>query len=166
MFNLQYEPYELLHAPVQPFDFEKQDAEQIEQEMIRIMQANDGLGLAANQIGLNARIFVMGSNKINGFCKPQAFINPKILRYSEEMKSDREGCLSFPGLFLNVKRPAQIEAEYYTLKGEREEIRVTGYMAKCFQHEFDHLNGICYTNRVGRLKLDMALKKLSKKFRR
>ena len=130
--------------------------------MIEVMENYNGIGLAANQVGLDARIFVMGSNKIDGFCNPQAFINPIITKYSMEDSVDKEGCLSFPTLFLNVKRPKMIEATYYDIAGNQQEIRVTGYMAKCFQHEYDHLNGICFTNRVSKLKLEMSLKKLKK----
>ena len=166
MFKLQYEPFELLHKSVNDFDFNLHDPEQIEQAMVAIMGQNNGLGLAANQIGLDARIFVMGSNKIDGFCTPQAFINPVIVNQGEEMNIDREGCLSFPRLWLKVKRPTWVEAEYQNIKGDKISVRIDGYMAKCFQHEIDHLDGICFTDRVGKLKLDMAIKKLYKQHRR
>jgi peptide deformylase len=163
MLKLHAEPFELLHKPVQDFNFNVHDPVQITQEMIAIMEKYNGLGIAANQVGLDARIFIIGSNKIDGFCKPQAFINPKIVRYSDEYKLDKEGCLSFPTLFLNVKRPTVVDVTYYDTAGNLNEATVTGYMAKCFQHEYDHLDGVCFTNRVGKLKLDMALSKLLKK---
>jgi peptide deformylase len=163
MLKLHAEPFELLHKPVQDFDFNIHDPKKLEQEMIAIMERYSGIGIAANQVGLDARIFIMGSNKIDKFCKPQAFINPKIISYSNEYSLDKEGCLSFPTLFLNVKRPTDIEVSYYDVNGNLNEAKVTGYMAKCFQHEYDHLDGICFTNRVGKLKLDMAMNKLLKK---
>ena len=163
MLKLYAEPFELLHKPVQDFDFNIYDPVQIEQEMIAIMKDYNGIGLAANQVGLDARIFIMGSDNIEGFCKPQAFINPKLLKYNEEITSDKEGCLSFPTLYLDVKRPSIIEVSYMNTKGDLEEVRISGYMAKCFQHEYDHLDGVCFTNRVSKLKLEMALKKLLKK---
>lgn len=166
MLKLHAEPFELLHRAVKDFDFNSQDPKQITQEMIAIMERYNGIGIAANQVGLDARIFIMGSNKIDGFCKPQAFINPVITKINDEMTLDKEGCLSFPTLFLNVKRPSKIEATYYDVDGNLQEVRVSGYMAKCFQHEYDHLNGICFTNRVSKLKLDMALNKLFKKNRK
>ena len=162
MLKLHAEPFELLHKTVKDFDFNTHDPEQIEREMIAIMKQYNGIGLAANQVGLDARIFIMGSDNIEGFCKPQAFINPKITLYSKEDSTSKEGCLSFPTLFLEVKRPSIIEASYLNIKGELEEIQITGYMAKCFQHEYDHLDGVCFTNRVSKLKLDMAVKKLLK----
>jgi peptide deformylase len=163
MLKLHAEPFELLHKPVQDFDFNIHDPEKIEQEMIAIMKDYNGIGLAANQVGLDARIFIMGSDNIEDFCKPQAFINPIITAHNNNFTSDKEGCLSFPTLYLNIKRPSVIQATYYNIKGELEEVEISGYLAKCFQHEYDHLNGICFTNRVSRLKLDMAMNKLLKK---
>jgi peptide deformylase len=163
MLKLHAEPFELLHKPVQDFDFNTHDPKQIEQEMIAIMKRYNGIGLAANQVGLDARIFIMGSDNIEGFCKPQAFINPKITKFGHHDTLDKEGCLSFPTLYLNVKRPSTIEATYTDIDGNEQTISVSGYMAKCFQHEYDHLDGICYTNRVSKLKLDMAINKLLKK---
>jgi peptide deformylase len=162
MFDLQYEPSELLHRAVDPFDFEKEDAEKIEAEMIKVMLQHDGIGLASNQVGFNHKVFVIGSHNIKGFIKPRAFFNARLIRVSIEEKIDREGCLSYPGLWLNVKRPVWIEATYQNSKGEWEDSRIDGYLAKCFQHEFDHTQGICFINRVGRLKLELALKKMSK----
>ena len=163
MLKLHAEPFDLLHKPVQDFDFNVYDPVQIEKEMITIMEKYNGIGLAANQVGLDARVFIMGSNKIEGFCKPQVFINPKITKVNDELTLDKEGCLSFPTLYLNVKRPSVIEANYIDANGNLQEIRISGYMAKCFQHEYDHLDGICFTNRVSKLKLDMAINKLLKK---
>jgi peptide deformylase len=84
MLKLHAEPFELLHKPVQDFDFTKLDPEKIEQEMIAIMKQYNGIGIAANQVGLDARIFIMGSDNIEGFCKPTAFINPKILKFGDD----------------------------------------------------------------------------------
>lgn len=162
MFKLYYEPYELLHRAVDVFDFEQHDAEKIQNDMIDLMINHDGIGLAANQIGFNHSVFVIGSNNIQGFIKPRAFFNPKIMRVSIEEKTDKEGCLSYPSLWLKVKRPVWVEAAYQNHKGDWEEVRIDGYLAKCFQHEYDHLHGICFINRVGKLKLEMALKKMSK----
>jgi len=163
MLKLHAEPFELLHKPVQDFDFNIHDPIAIAKEMNDIMKRYNGIGLAANQVGLDARIFIMGSDNIEGFCKPTAFINPKILKFGDELKLDKEGCLSFPTLYLNVKRPSTIEASFFDVNGNEQTITVSGYMAKCFQHEYDHLDGICYTNRVSKLKLDMAINKLLKK---
>lgn len=139
------------------------DAKQLEKDMIDFMLANHGIGLAANQIGIARRVFVMGSNNIDGFPAPFAVFNPVIKEVSDEQILDQEGCLSYPGLFLMVKRPSWIVAEYQDSDGNINEIKVDGYLAKCFQHEYDHLNGICFVDKVSQMKLNLAMKKIRKK---
>jgi len=139
-----------------------QSAEQLEKSMIDFMIEANGIGLAANQIGITKRVFVMGSNNIPGFPVPFAIFNPRIVEASTEMVTDQEGCLSYPGLFLTVKRPSWIVAEYQNVKGDTIEARFEGYLAKCFQHELDHLDGICFVDKVSPLKLNLAMKKLRK----
>jgi peptide deformylase len=138
------------------------DAQQLEQDMIDFMIANKGIGLAANQIGLAKRVFVMGSNNIENFPAPFAVFNPRIIEASAELVLDKEGCLSYPDLFLTVKRPSWIVAQYQDSEGNLKEIKADGYLAKCFQHEFDHLDGICFVDRVSPMKLQLAMKKLRK----
>lgn len=156
--------HESLTSASTPWEFGTDgDAEQLEKEMIDFMLANGGIGLAANQIGLAKRVFVMGSKNITGFPEPFALFNPVILEHSEETKMDKEGCLSFPGMWLMVKRPAWIRAEYQDSKGNIHEVKMDGYLAKCFQHEYDHLEGICFVDRVSKMKLDLAMKKIKKR---
>ena len=138
------------------------DAQQLEQDMIDFMIANKGIGLAANQIGLAKRVFVMGSINIENFPAPFAVFNPRIIEASAELVLDKEGCLSYPDLFLTVKRPSWIVAQYQDSEGNLKEIKADGYLAKCFQHEFDHLDGICFVDRVSQMKLQLAMKKLRK----
>ena len=138
------------------------DARQLEQDMIDFMIANKGIGLAANQIGIAKRVFVMGSNNIENFPAPFAVFNPRILEASSELVLDKEGCLSYPDLFLTIKRPSWIIAEYQDSEGNTKQIKADGYLSKCFQHEFDHLDGICFVDRVSQMKLQLAMKKLRK----
>jgi peptide deformylase len=139
-----------------------QSAEQLEKSMIDFMIEANGIGLAANQIGITKRVFVMGSNNISGFPAPFAVFNPQIVETSTDMITDQEGCLSYPGLFLTVKRPSWIIAEYQNSRGDTIEAKFEGYLAKCFQHELDHLDGICFVDKVSPLKLNLAMKKLRK----
>jgi peptide deformylase len=139
-----------------------QSAEQLEKSMIDFMIEANGIGLAANQIGITKRVFVMGSNNIPGFPAPFAIFNPQIVEASTDMVTDQEGCLSYPGLFLTVKRPTWIVAEYQNSCGDTIEAKFEGYLAKCFQHELDHLDGICFVDKVSPLKLNLAMKKLRK----
>jgi len=142
--------------------FEDGDAKELEQKMIKFMLMNNGIGLAANQIGLTKRVFVIGSNNMLDFPKPFAVFNPRIIESSKETSVDKEGCLSYPGLWLTVKRPKMIRAEYQDSSGNTVIADIDGYVARCFQHELDHLNGVCFIDKVSPLKLQLAMKKLRK----
>jgi peptide deformylase len=161
--NFKLGPHQTLVQKSNPWNFDQdQDAEVLEKELIDFMLANNGIGLAANQVGLAKRVFVMGSNNIPGFPAPFALFNPRIIQASDEMVLDKEGCLSYPDLFLMVKRPTWIVAEYQDSKGTINEIKIDGYLAKCFQHELDHLDGICFVDKVSQMKLNLAIKKIRK----
>jgi peptide deformylase len=161
--NFKLGPHQTLVQKSEPWDFNQdQDAELLEQALINFMLTNNGIGLAANQVGLAKRVFVMGSNNIPGFPSPFALFNPKILQASEELVLDKEGCLSYPELFLMVKRPNWVVAEYQDSKGNINEIKIDGYLAKCFQHELDHLDGVCFVDKVSQMKLNLAMKKIRK----
>jgi peptide deformylase len=156
-------PHDTLVQSSTPWDFSADgDAEQLEKDMCNFMIAAGGIGLAANQIGLAKRVFVMGSNNIEGFPAPFALFNPRIIEASSEMVLDREGCLSYPGLFLTINRAEWIVAEYQDSQGNTKEVKIDGYLAKCFQHELDHLDGVCFVDRVSQMKLNLAMKKLRK----
>lgn len=124
--------------------------------LIRIMFANGGIGLSAPQVGINKRIFVMGTNEKSFVC-----INPEIVSGEGEVK-DIEGCLSYPGLYLHVKRYLTVNVKYQNILGEEKIHTFTGIMARVFQHELDHLNGVCFVNRVGKLSLEMAQQRRKK----
>lgn len=138
------------------------NAKRLEQDMISFMKKHNGIGLAANQIGLTKRVFVMGSNTIEGFPKPFAVFNPVIMFESEDTCLDKEGCLSYPDLWLQVKRSQGIKVAYQDSDANWHEVEMSGYIARCFQHEYDHLNGICFVDKVSPLKLQLAMKKLRK----
>jgi peptide deformylase len=120
------------------------------------MKMYAGLGLSANQCGVAERMFVIGTDDFQLVC-----INPKILEEGPPVK-DKEGCLSFPGLFLNVDRPSWIEAEFTDENGNINQVKLHGLSARCFLHELDHLNGVRYTNLVKPLALKMARQKANK----
>ena len=120
------------------------------------MKLYSGLGLSANQCGVSERIFVMGTEEFQLVC-----INPKVLERGPEEKG-KEGCLSFPGLFLNVDRPEWIEVEFTDENGTVNQTRLEGISARCFLHELDHLNGTKYTELVKPLALKMARQKANK----
>ena len=135
------------------------DIEKFEKDMTELMQNSYGIGLAANQIGITKRFFAIGSDTFDTFKKSAIIWNPLIKKYSEEKVFDVEGCLSFPGIFIKVERPKQIEVQYETTQGETKTAKLDGMESKCFQHELDHLEGITFNQRVSKLRWDMAKKK-------
>lgn len=128
------------------------------------MKKYGGIGLAANQCSVKARVFVIGNED-----EAIACFNPRIVSISETSVSANEGCLSFPGLALNINRTETIGVEYCDENGKLKTNTFSGITARCFQHELDHLNGIKFTSYVGNTSLIMAKKrqnKLKKKFAR
>jgi len=131
------------------------------QDMIEIMILNHGVGLAASQVGELKRIIAVCPIQEKEIKTPQIFINPKITKKSKKTEIDEEGCLSFPGLFLKIKRASEVEVEALDLEGKEVKIKANGYLARIFQHEIDHLNGILFIDRINfwqRLRLKLKLK--------
>jgi peptide deformylase len=135
--------------------------EELVRAMSKFMTDNGGVGLAAPQVGIKKRIFIMGN-----FIKLVACINPKIVSLSDERENDLEGCLSFPDLFMKVKRPASAVVQYYTISGELVERELTGFECRVFLHEYDHLIGVTFDQRVGDLSFKMAKDKRKKELKK
>ena len=112
------------------------------------------VGLAAPQLGIMTRVFVIGN-----FSDPSSIIgvfNPIIVNYDEEKVLYEEGCASYPGLFIKIKRPRSIRARYRGWDGEAGTTPYTGYTARVFQHEYDHINGITFQQRANRFHVEQA----------
>jgi peptide deformylase len=124
--------------------------------MSKLMVLHGGIGLAAPQCGIAKRIFVMGNSDHLVAC-----INPEIISGSERVR-EQEGCLSFPDLWMYVERYKDISVEYYNVAGEKVQQEFNGLMARVYQHELDHLNSICFDDRVGKLVLERAKEKRKK----
>ena len=135
------------------------DIEEFENDYINLMQSNQGMGLAANQVGITKRFFAIGHESFDTFKKSAIIWNPRLISTSEEKVVDVEGCLSFKGIWLKVERPKTCEVEYETTKGTKETARLDGMESKCFQHECDHLDGITFNKRVSKLRWQMANQK-------
>ena len=144
----------------QPFDFEVDgaSAQNIANVLFEKMKRLGGVGLSANQVGLDVRVFVMGLGETK-----IAVFNPIIIRYSKIEELFNEGCLSYPGIMLSIKRPTKITATYQDETGNIVEQEFNGLTARIFQHEYDHMNGTDYTHRVSKFKLDFAKKKFENK---
>ena len=144
----------ILRQPTVNFDFNSGvDPEQLSKDMAEVMFNNGGLGLAAPQVGLNYRMFLMGDPESAVAC-----FNPRIVEVSQETTYDVEGCLSFPGLFLKVQRPKEVVTEFTDSNGDLQTMTFTEIMARCFCHELEHLDGVLYTDKVAKLTLQMAQK--------
>lgn len=162
--KLQLYPEKILQQTLPEFNFSNPilDPVLLEEQMIELMIQNNGLGLSANQVGLEARVFVMTTQNIKELFTPFAVFNPSILEVSKDTELGEEGCLSFPNLFFKVKRYSNILVEFFDRDNKKHIIRFTGIDSRVFQHELDHLNGICFIDKISKLKLDLAKKKLRK----
>lgn len=158
IFDFVDENHPILKQVIPPFVFSPDfDAAGFASSMVETCRKHGGLGLAANQCGKNVRMFVMGSKD-----SYVAHFNPAILESSDDEVVLDEGCLSFPNLFLKVKRPSYVRITYQDYNGHHHEREYSGITARVFQHELDHLNGVCYTGRVGQVSLHLARKKQTK----
>jgi peptide deformylase len=134
------------------------------QDLVDSMYAENGLGIAALQLGDARRIFIV-EPKLAGKTEtdqPVAFINPEILETSEEQQDSEEGCLSFPDIYVKVKRPLRAKVRAMGIDGQMFELEGEGLLARCMLHEYDHLTGKLLVDFVGPLKRTMIKKKLTK----
>ena len=133
---------------------------ELKENLTETMQNFTGIGLSANQCGIMERVFVMYSDVKKK--EIMACFNPKIISESEEKILMDEGCLTYPGLWVKVKRPEGIEVMYEDENGKKQEKALFGLEARVFQHEYDHMEGTNFTKKVSRLRLDRAKKRLKK----
>jgi peptide deformylase len=163
MLNIIKFPSPILREQMQPWDFKNPpiDAKQLETDMIELMFKFDGIGLAANQAGLPYRMFVMGWSGAPE--NAQAFFNPMVVATVEDLEDLEEGCLSFPGIYVKIKRPKKILARWQDSNGDWQESELDGYNCKCFLHELDHLEGVVFQDRVSPIKWALAVKKTQKR---
>lgn len=129
------------------------DPNSIATDLLTKMYEHNGIGLAANQIGLPYRVFVM-----RGHPESFACFNPRIVNHSNEMVEMDEACLSLPGVTAKVKRPEGIRVRFQTPSSETVTMDFNGMTARVFQHELDHLNGLLFIDRLNRIKRDKAMK--------
>lgn len=152
----------ILSQKTEDFDFENPPCDPVElaHDMYDLMNEAGGIGLAAPQVGLPYRMFVMRS------VPKLAIFNPRIVFFSPKEIEMEEGCLSFPGLGIKLFRPESIRSRFTSPNGQVETHLFNGLTARVFQHETDHLDGICFTSKVSKLRLDVCerkRKKLAKK---
>jgi len=135
-------------------------------DMFETMYRAPGIGLAAIQVAVPARVVVMDLSKREEKTEPQVFINPEITWKSEETSHYEEGCLSIPEVHEEVERPARVKVKYLDLDGKLQEADAEGLFATCMQHEIDHLNGVLFIDHISKLKRDRIIKKFGKAAKR
>ena len=129
-------------------------------DMIDTMYAENGVGLAANQVGVLKQIFVASADQVRG--QELVFLNPVLVKKEGTIK-EFEGCLSVPEFCEPVKRAKKVWMRAMTLEGKSVEVKGEGLLSRIFQHEIDHLNGILFIDRLGVLKSQRVKKKLTKR---
>ena len=161
MYQLIEEASQVLRTPPEIFDFQNpaEPPEEIAKNMAEAMEKFGGLGLSANQVGLPYRMFVMRTMREGDQeSTVEPYFNPELTRVSQETELMKEGCLSFPDLYLMIKRSKTVEFKYQDVEGKEHTVMLEGLGARCVQHEIDHLNGILFLQRASRLKLERAQK--------
>ena len=131
-------------------------------DMLETMYSAPGIGLAAVQVGILKRAIVIDISKDKEKKNPFFLINPEIISKSKNTSTYEEGCLSLPGYFAEIERPAECQVKYIDYFGKKKEIKATGLLSTCIQHEVDHLNGVLFIDYLSKLKRDMIVKKLVK----
>lgn len=117
-------------------------------QMLQTMYSADGIGLAAPQVAVNKQLIVIDCEPDNAANQPLVLINPKIIGRSRELCDAQEGCLSIPGVYLDVTRPQLIEIAFKDELGRPQKLKATGLLSRAIQHEMDHLNGVLFVDRV------------------
>lgn len=146
----------VLRKKIPLFDVAKENKKEL-RELVRkmraLMKANNGIGLSANQIGIQKRIFVAQVPDENGRQKFYAIMNPEIKKISQAKTTSEEGCLSVPLTTIGqVERADKITLEGYNLQGKKIKIKAWGLLARVFQHEVDHLNGVLFLDKAKKIK--------------
>ena len=160
--NIVIEPDPILRRKSSVMEKVNDEIRNLLDDMLETMYEAPGIGLAAVQIGILKRIIVIDISKEDESKKPLFIINPEITFRSQKTSVYEEGCLSLPGHFAEIERPAECHLNFIDYNGKRKELKAKGLLATCIQHEIDHLNGILFIDYLSKLKKNMIIKKLLK----
>src|ERR671913_90210 len=152
---------DVLHAPAAPVAELTPDVQRLIDDMIQTMYAAPGIGLAATQVGVALRVFVCDISVGRNPQDLMAFINPEFVE-REGMQLEEEGCLSVPGFNATVARPSRAVLKGLDLDGVERSVDASGLLARCFQHEMDHLDGTLFVDRLRGLQKDLIVRKIRK----
>jgi peptide deformylase len=158
-------PDKLLRKKSAPVERVDDDLRKLLDDMLLTMYEAPGIGLAAVQIGVPRRIItidVVNKEEDREVQDPIFLINPEILWSSDDIALEEEGCLSIPDYYAEVERPASLRVGYVDREGKKQEMAAEGLLARCIQHEVDHLNGKLFIDHLSKLKRDMVVKKFAK----
>ena len=156
------EPDTILRKTSEALEKVDNELRELMDDMLETMYAAPGIGLAAVQIGVFKRLIVIDISKEKEKKNPLFLINPEIIFKSKNTSVYEEGCLSLPGYFAEIERPAECKIKYIGYDGKKKEMTASGLLATCIQHEVDHLNGKLFIDYLSKLKKDMIIKKLVK----
>jgi len=169
---LVYYDNPILRKKAAPISEITEETRQLAQDLIETMLHHNGVGLAAPQVGVKQRIFVIRDELVSEdgnfrLADPEVLINPVVSNPSKETEVMAEGCLSIPGIHAEVIRPARITVRYQTLDGQMREEEASHFRARVIMHENDHLNGVLFIDRLSqklRKKLDSRLQEIKKRY--
>ncbi len=134
---------------------------QLARDMLETMYEAPGIGLAAPQVGVGLRLVVVDLQRDEQRA-PMVLVNPEVVAASAEEAVREEGCLSLPGHYADVSRPARVKLRFHDLAGARREVEADGLLAACLQHEVDHLDGVLFVDHLSPLKRNMILRRIAK----
>jgi peptide deformylase len=152
---LETSPFEIhtlgnrvLRQPARRISKVDESVRELTRDMLRSMYTAKGIGLAAPQVGIHQQLLVIDIDLENPSTPPLVLINPQVNSSSASVETYEEGCLSIPGVYLDVVRPSAIVLSYRDEMGRPKKMKADGLMARCIQHEMDHLNGVLFVDRV------------------
>ncbi|NWF60040.1 MAG: peptide deformylase [Fischerella sp.] len=146
--ELHYLGDRVLRQPAKRVAKVDEEIRKVAREMLQTMYSQDGIGLAAPQVGIHKQIIVIDIEPDNPANPPLVLINPVIKQVSREICVAQEGCLSIPGVYMDVKRPEVVEIAYKDEYGRPKTLKASDLLGRCIQHEIDHLNGVVFVDRV------------------
>ena len=152
---------DVLHRPAAPVTEITPDVHQLIDDMIQTMYAAPGIGLAATQVGVSLRMFVVDLSVGRNPAELMAFVNPEFVE-REGMQLEEEGCLSVPGFNATVARPARAVVKALDREGKEQVVEGIGLLARAFQHEMDHLDGTVFVDRLRGLQKDLIVRRIKK----
>lgn len=139
---------QVLRTPARRIGKVDESVRELARDMLRSMYAAKGIGLAAPQVGVHKQLLVIDLDPDNAASPPLVLINPEIRSFGSGLDTYEEGCLSIPGVYLNVVRPSTVEVHFRDEMGRPRRLKADGLLGRCIQHEMDHLNGVLFVDRV------------------